>query len=277
MALLLVLAAECLSASVQQPDDRPGWYDPKQPQFNVYGAQTSNCLVAVRYGDGLKRCAEYTVLELVDNQSRVRRLWGATLQNRYEPLITSLSPDKRFLVTRDDWEGLGLPGCLAIYDMARGERKMWNLDDLVPKAEQVNLGQDGDGPPIRGISWAMGGVYWSPESDVAYVGKPLAERVGNKPFFEVHVHDRVVRRFSTPAPNLVMVKNPSPQEVPIHWQCSHGKEPEPRWSVPSKLPLLLRAVRNPRRPEGPLEQPIYFKHVSSGEYVRCEASEWPQK
>jgi hypothetical protein len=123
----------------------------KDPQFVVVTNNSARFVAVLALGDRESRNAHLTVFESQGDNKSLRKLYEAKLLNKWQPLIFCLSPDGRFFVTLNEWEGTGIsPNSLVIYDLARAEHTAYSGKDFLTEQQIASLSKWG---MPRGFIW----------------------------------------------------------------------------------------------------------------------------
>lgn len=232
-AVLSLVASACCD---EPENGKPSFLPENYPQFGVFRSWINPRLMyIVRDGNGRGRNASVVVFEAIKSGRRLQPLYDTTLVNPVSPAGTLISPDGRFLITRHEFEpNQPRPkNDFVIYDLARGERSMWSLDEVFPKEIFSKLKPHESFPfPY----WTLGRENFDVANSAYYPNSPNTCRTHDLPFLKVDLRERTIQ--SGEAPNTL----PSgvltcPKFADVRWEL--GGAAEPNWGTQKPLPQLL--------------------------------------
>jgi hypothetical protein len=210
---------------------------------------------------------DITVFELVDDETRLRRLHTTTLLPGSQPLAVDVSPCGRFIVTMDEWSGAGnTDKALVIYDAFRKESTSLRLEQFLDKSIIERLPPHGF---IKGVKWREPGrnfttfdhfsiteMKFYPSSGAKvepFMTEPKSDNSKQIPFIEVDLIERtakVVPAKAVPAKDPIPVLN---RKIPLQSMC--------RWSA-VKDSSVSSSFNLPSRLEGRVKNETNVRMVS---------------
>ncbi|MDF1836908.1 MAG: hypothetical protein P1V35_03485 [Planctomycetota bacterium] len=283
LLLILLILPACASTerSMGQADkdvssmDRPQAYPIKWGPYEVRSKQDARQISILRLGAGPRRKAEYSVFDWVDNGERLRPLYQTELKNELIPLTWDALGCGRFLVTTNEQFELRGTGdnAVVLYDLARGKVRSFRVDDFLPEKWLEHQ--------RRNFMWWSGPATIDPDLLQLYPNELERAHKGRTPWL---VFD--LPSLSVQAPESVPKSLPKRTflntSVPITWDWEYANLPGQaiRWGDRFALPQFLYAERR----EGSAPSNSFAGHAgkfyyrldtTTGEYVRCKASDWP--
>ena len=158
----------------------------------------------------------------------MRLVWRGQLANCIAPVSALVAPAGRYVVTFDNWAGIGVgPNIIVIYDAAGAIIRSLALRDFLPDHY------------IRAFAWSYGSVYWSGEHRFSPSGEHmiLAVRVPNEADIGIFAAERHIDFQIELSSGRVIPPDPSAWANASNEACRIVASNQPGWHVLYDPPL----------------------------------------
>ena len=247
-------------------------------QFGFCTPDDPRYLGLLRNGWG-NRKAEFSLFELVNEGSRLRKMHRTHLENDLFPPRTWLVGGGRFLVTIGEVPGgLETDNALVLYDFWAERRRAMKLTEFLPERVIGALPPDKVFP---GKAWTKTAAGLDRNSMLFFPNTPESVREHGLPFLLVDLRDQTVAL----RPTSKLQDEPSTVEkfpwrvIEWDWSVCGGKYPEPEEMFPYP-PMIkgvvdLDAAPKPFRAYIRSTRVLYFRwDPKSGDYILTDAEDW---